>query len=131
MLKKIILVSTLAIVPYTTIYAQRGMDKGTERPPVIQLPRQAPPPPQDYRRRPPVISVRPRIILPQPLVMYSPAWCYEYYDYYPCTPHIYRPIPHRTVVVILGNNNPVYEIVDTIYVKDSTMKDTIKVIKHK
>ena len=114
MFKKILYTIALTAVAVTNAQGQRGIG----RLPII--------PRTIYR--PPVI-VRPHIYIAPP--MYSPNWCYEYYDYYPCAPLTYRPIPHRTVVVIIGNNNPVQkEIVDTVYVKDSTMKDTIKVIKH-
>ena len=65
------------------------------------------------------------------------AYCVRYYGHYPCDYPYYEPevvyvpapAPHRTVVIV-GAPQAVSEVVDTVYVKDSSMKDTIKVIKH-
>lgn len=119
MFKKILYTIALTAVAVSTAQGQRGIG---------------------YRGGVRVIAPQPRIgvrIIPQ-FVLQAPMWsydyCWYYYGYYPCDPYVYVVPPvHRTVVVIIGNNNPVpvqKEVVDTVYVKDSTMKDTIKVIKH-
>lgn len=61
------------------------------------------------------------------------VYCVRYYGHYPCDYPYYEPevvyvpgpAPRRTVVIVGAP-----QAVDTVYVRDSTMKDTIKIVKH-
>jgi hypothetical protein len=100
---KKLLFALAMFVPFT-VHAQRGIARGHAL--IVRAP-----------------MIRPQIIIAPQYGVLCYDWYYDCYD-----PYVMRPVPHRTVVVVVGQPK---EVVDTIFVKDSTMKDTIKVIKRK